>query len=156
MIAYPKAKAGGRTRERPSDNIITAWRAEGLKTTPEISFLFHHPRIRHVEEWADQMRIARRTLHRHLELDTGIGPQRWLQLARALRVAEHLAEGRSVRDACRAAGEPCQFAFSNMLHLATGLRPSDIAGRDMPADVNPVIDTIRYVLRVWRTRNPRA
>jgi AraC-like DNA-binding protein len=89
----------------------------------------HALSVASVAALARRLHVTRRTLGRQLAADGLPAPSRWLQFARLLRVALHIATDRQplLRLAARA-GYPDSFTMSNQMKRMLDCRPSELRG----------------------------
>lgn len=80
---------------------------------------------RTLQEWASEMNIDTRTLHRLFVREFGMSFVQWRQQARLMAALEWLAEGRPIMDVALDLGYQTQSAFAAMFRRNTGITPSE-------------------------------
>lgn len=78
-----------------------------------------------LQEWATELKIDTRTLHRLFVQEFGVSFVQWRQQARLMAAFEWLAEGRQVMDVALDLGYQTQSAFAAMFRRNMGITPSE-------------------------------
>jgi AraC-like DNA-binding protein len=131
-LPYQTASRDGHLVQLLLDEIVE------LKPVPLSLPLPNDPRLKVIEsvisrfpadqsterQWARQLRVDPKTIHRLFVRDTGMSFGRWRQQARLMRALELLATGKPILDVAVAVGYRSPTAFSTMFQRHLGCAPS--------------------------------